>query len=511
MQVNGILSAGPTNKNVLNNLTSSLRWRQMASSLVIIATGVAVSGLVYFYIKSHSSLNNQGVKMHSDASLILDSIERHDSLDLFILGEHVDEDIFLNNLKERGFTTPFNNISEKEYYAYIQSIENPSISWSSKHPNERSINNVSPYSTLAKRDFSTFSFPERPLSDQHQIVIQSPVKSNGRNPRNSKLVQKNPEYIVYSQDFAYANGPRYRIVLAKSAEGYKRDKNELARGIGGLVLITTLFVLIAQFVGSYFVLAPIRRIEKEIKDIESGDSKRIEHDYPSELLPIKSAVNTLINAEKGQKQRYREALDNLAHALKTPLASLQGASERASENGQVNQATLDEEIQRMSALINYHLRRAVVSNHNNTMVQQQKLRPIIYRLRTSLTKVHFDKEFDMSIDIDEYAQCRVEYEDLMEVFGNLLNNACRFCESRINVTATQDVNFLIVDIDDDGMGFPENNPSQLLKRGMRADSKTEGQGIGLAVSAEIIQNAGGKITLLMSPFVGARVRLHLPV
>ena len=99
----------------------------------------------------------------------------------------------------------------------------------------------------------------------------------------------------------------------------------------------------------------------------------------------------------------------------------------------------------------------------------------------------------------------------MEVFGNLLNNACRFCESKIVVTATQDVDFLVVDIDDDGMGFPDNNPSQLLTRGMRADSKTEGQGIGLAVSAEIVKNAGGRISLLMSPYIGARVRLHLPV
>lgn len=510
MQDNGIMSAGPTKKTVLSNLINSLRWRQMASSLVIIATGVAVSGLVYYYFKSHSSLQNQGARMNSDASLILDSIERHDSLDLFILGEHVKELNFRNTLKENGFTDPFNDIEEKEYYAYIQDIKTQSISWSSKHPNERPINQISPYNSLAKRDFSTFNFARQAPSDQHTLRITTPVASKGRNPRNSKFTDRNAEYIVYSQGFGYDQDQRFRLVIAKSAEGYKRDTNELAKGIFGLVLITTLFVLIAQFVGSYFVLAPIRRIEKEIKLIESGHNKRIEHDYPSELIPIKSAVNTLINSEKGQKQRYRDALDNLAHALKTPLAALQGASIRANEKGQTNQAHIDEQIQRMSTLVDYHLRRAVVSDHN-AIVKLEKLRPIIFRLRESLVKVHYDKSFEMNIDLDEYAQCRVEYDDLMEVFGNLLNNACRFCESKITVSATQDVNFLIVDIDDDGMGFPNNNPSQLLKRGMRADSKTEGQGIGLTVSAEIIKNAGGKITLLMSPFVGARVRLHLPV
>jgi signal transduction histidine kinase len=510
MQDNGIMSAGPTKKTVLSNLINSLRWRQMASSLVIIATGVAVSGLVYYYIKSLTSLSNQGDRMSSDSSLILGSIERHDNLDLFTLGEHVKEQNFRNSLKERGFTDPLNDVEEKEYYAYIQDIKTQSISWSSKHPNERPINQVSPYNSLAKRDFSTFNFEKQTPTDQYNLKITKPVASKGRNPRNSKLTDQNTEYIVYSQGFAYDQEKRFRIVIAKSAEGYKKDNSELAKGILGLVLVTTLFVLIAQFVGSYFVLAPIRRIEKEIKLIESGNKKRIEHDYPSELIPIKSAVNTLINSEKGQKQRYRDALDNLAHALKTPLAALQGASVRANENGQTNQAHIDEQIQRMSTLVDYHLRRAVVSDHN-AIVKLEKLRPIVFRLRESLVKVHFDKPFDMNIDIDEYAQCRVEYDDLMEVFGNLLNNACRFCESQITVTATQDVNFLIVDIDDDGMGFPDDNPSQLLKRGMRADSKTEGQGIGLTVSAEIIQNAGGKITLLMSPFVGARVRLHLPV
>ncbi|WP_158278778.1 ATP-binding protein [Leucothrix arctica] len=483
----------------------------MASSLVIIATGVAVSGLVYYFFKSHSSLSNQGARMNSDASMILDSIERDGSLDLFVLGEHVKESDFRNRLKDLGFTDPFNDIKEKEYYAYIQDIKTQSISWSSKHPNERPINDISPYNSLAKRDFSTFKFPQQIPTDEHTVVITKPIESKGRNPRNKKFTDKDTEYIVYSQDFGYDQDQRFRIVIAKSAEGYKKVKNELAKGIGGLVLMTTLFVLIAQFVGSYIVLAPIRRIEKEIKLIESGNKQRIEHSYPSELTPIKSAVNTLINSEKGQKKRYRDALDNLAHALKTPLAALQGASIRASEDGKENQqAHIDEQIQRMSALVDYHLRRAVVSDHN-AIIKLEKLRPIVFRLRESLIKVHYDKLFDMDIDIDEFAECRVEYDDIMEVFGNLLNNACRFCESKITVTSTLDVNFLIVDIDDDGMGFPDNNPSQLLKRGMRADSKTEGQGIGLAVSAEIVQNAGGKITLLMSPFVGARVRLHLPV
>ena len=100
---------------------------------------------------------------------------------------------------------------------------------------------------------------------------------------------------------------------------------------------------------------------------------------------------------------------------------------------------------------------------------------------------------------------------MMELFGNLLNNACRFCRDLVEVSAHHEGNMLVIDIDDDGMGFPSENPSKLLQRGIREDSKSEGQGIGLAVSTEIISAIGGKIELLVSPYVGARVRLFLPV
>jgi len=332
--------------------------------------------------------------------------------------------------------------------------------------------------------------------------------SSGRNP-NTRRRYIGSKYIVHARGFTHGNTV-YQLILAKSATQIIENEQILKESLTWLVVVTSLLVLLAQLVGSYIVLSPIRRIEKEIKLIEAGEKQLIEHEYPNELNPVKSAINTLINAEKGQKRRYREALDNLAHALKTPLASLQGASERSNDGQQINQAYVDEQIQRMNDIVAYQLRRAVVSDHN-AIVKLESLRPIVFRLRESLKKVYFEKNFTLEINIDEFSRCRVDYDDLMEVFGNLLNNACRFCESRIVVTATQDIDFLIVDIDDDGMGFPDNDPSQLLTRGMRADSKTDGQGIGLAVSAEIVENAGGKILLLMSPFIGARVRLHLPV
>ncbi|MGB1309869.1 MAG: ATP-binding protein [Leucothrix sp.] len=506
MQPEGSESAETIKKFSLPGLFNSLRWRQLAISLVIIATGLSGAGSLYFYLQNKLALEKQGQEMEKNGQDILVGITHVKELQLFVVDNEVyKKEDFKRFLDQNKFTTEIER--EVEYFAYIQSVKNRAIAWSSKHAFEDPIKNESPYATLQRRDYPLFEIDVE-VGSKTETVIIPPIIRKGRNP-NAKKQKLGTKYIVNAVGFSFDKTP-YKLVLARAATRIIEDKKGLKRDLTWLVLFTSLLVLVSQLVGSYIVLSPIRRIEKEIKLIEAGEQQLIKHEYPSELNPVKSAINTLINAEKGQKRRYREALDNLAHALKTPLAALQGASERSTDGQLINQAYVDDHIQRMNDIVAYHLRRAVVSDHN-AIVQLESLRPIVFRLRNSLMKVYFDKGFTLDINIDEFARCRVDYDDLMEVFGNLLNNACRFCESKIVVTATQDIDYLVIDIDDDGMGFPDNNPAQLLTRGMRADSKTEGQGIGLAVSAEIVKSAGGKITLLMSPFIGARVRLHLPV
>ena len=492
----------------LSGLANSLRWRQLLTSLIIIATGISGAGAVYYHFHNKSVIEKEGLEMANNGQEILVSIDLHEELELFIIdNEIISKEKFENFLTNNKFSIG-NFDYGVEYFAYIQSVTSGAITWSSKHAFEQPYKNRSPYSELKNRDYPIFQVKAKAGDEPTTAQIIAPNIRKGRNPSAGKKATGS-KYVVHAIGFTFEKKP-YQLILAKSANQIIENEKLLKQDLTSLVAVTSFLVLLAQFVGSYIVLSPIRRIENEIKLIEAGEKQLIEHEYPNELIPVKSAINTLINAEKGQKRRYREALDNLAHALKTPLAALQGASERSTDGQQINQAYVDDQIQRMNDIVAYQLRRAVVSDHN-AIVKLESLRPIVFRLRESLMKVYFDKGFTLEINIDEFARCRVDYDDLMEVFGNLLNNACRFCESKIVVTATQDVDFLIVDIDDDGMGFPDNNPSQLLTRGMRADSKTEGQGIGLAVSAEIVKNAGGKISLLMSPYIGARVRLHLPV
>jgi signal transduction histidine kinase len=337
--------------------------------------------------------------------------------------------------------------------------------------------------------------------DVDGVDILNPEDTQGRNV--SKL-DGAENYIVYARGFSYKPSGEYQLILAKSASALQKGHDEIIRNIFLLFIITTVLVLISQLVSSYFVITPIKEFEQEINKIESGEQQLITKEYPTELSSVKSAVNALINAEKGQKQRYRDALDDLAHSLKTPLSVLQSSAEKS------HNETIRTQVERMDDIIAYQLRRAVVNDHG-TIVKQQTVRPVLYRLKDSLIKVYRDKPFEFVINVDDFSKCRMEEDDMMEVFGNLANNACRFCEKIVEITATQNGDILIIDIDDDGLGFPDKNPAELLQRGIRADSQSEGQGIGLAVSTEIVEAIGGKIELLISPYVGARVRLHLPM
>ncbi len=326
----------------------------------------------------------------------------------------------------------------------------------------------------------------------------------------------NQEYLLSVQNFFMKPYGKYQFIVGVSMADVDKDMRAMRRSIAILLFFSAVLVLIAQLALSFWVVAPIKEFEEEVKSIESGEKESITDPYPEELVPVQNALNALISYEKGQKQRYKDSLDDLAHSLKTPLAAMQNQLDQLNRINQheppvkAGLLVFASQIDRMHEIIAHQLRRAMVTNQG-AMLMSKPVRPVLFRLRDTLQKVYRDKPFEFRINVDEYAKCRMDAEDMMELFGNLLNNACRFCKDLVEVSAHHENNMLIIDIDDDGMGFPSDNPAKLLQRGIREDSKSDGQGIGLAVSTEIISAIGGKIELLVSPHVGARVRLHLPL
>jgi len=477
---------------------NSLRVRQMVSMLVLVALGVSLLGGGYLSLYSNRLMNEIMLQQEEVAAAIVvsvpmfsdDKIKSEDDTDM--VDQLVSRYKFSREFEDDG--------SKHEYFAYIESANTGYLRWQSKFPQELSGTKDTD-SVLQDNLVKQFDIRD-------DLAIGKPLLRERFLRPYTEGATEPLKFIVYSK-LINVDNELVRLVIAKSAIELSSDSDHVQKNIIALFFSTLALVLVSQLISNYFIITPIRDFEKEVKQIEAGAQKAIQKAYPVELMEVKSAINTLINVEKGQKKRYRESLENLAHSLKTPLAGLLATAQSKYTMKNDDQEDLMAAINHMCDIVAYQLKRAAV-RAPNAMIEQVILRPVLYRLRDSLYKVYHEKNFEIIINIDEYDKVRMEADDIIELFGNLMNNACRFCHEVVEIHASSDTNFLILDIDDDGMGFGIDSPSELLKRGMRDDSKTEGQGIGLAISTEIVEAVGGRIELQVSPQVGARVRLYLP-
>jgi two-component system sensor histidine kinase PhoQ len=255
-------------------------------------------------------------------------------------------------------------------------------------------------------------------------------------------------------------------------------------------------------------LSPLRRVANELGNLEEGRQQQLTGDYPSELRGLTDNLNALLVRERAQRQRYRDALADLAHSLKTPLALMRGSLREGPAAGG-SERMLEEQIERMDRIVGYHLQRASTSGRR-ALAAPQPLRPVVDRLATALAKVHAAKPVDMQVEVDAGLRARVDDGDLTELLGNLLDNAFKWCAGRVRVRAALQDATLTIQVEDDGPGVAPPRAQEVLERGVRADESVPGQGIGLAVVRDIVAAYDGRIEIGHSDLGGARVALTLP-
>lgn len=305
------------------------------------------------------------------------------------------------------------------------------------------------------------------------------------------------------------NEPRlYTVSVIDDTRSFDRQlaifRHTLWIWLGGTVVaLVAVLLLILRW-----SLAPLKRLGRELHRVESGLQLEIEGSYPDELKPLTRDLNAMIISEHNQQTRYRNALGDLAHSLKTPLAVLRGiSSEPQMPHAQQNQ--LDEQVSRMQHIVDHQLRRAAAAG-SRTLTEPILLKPLIDKLTSALTKVYASRGVGFYNRLDPELKLRADQGDLYELFGNLLDNAAKYGDEHIRISASSEKTALRIDVDDDGPGFPEA-PEKLLERGARADTRKPGQGIGLAAVNEIVQAYGGHLELARSPLGGARVSVIMPV
>ena len=306
---------------------------------------------------------------------------------------------------------------------------------------------------------------------------------------------------------------RFTFSVASSLAAYDQQVAEFRQQLVGwfsglaLLFVATLALLIR------WLSQPIRRLELEIKDVEAGTRESLGDNWPKEFAHVTGNLNALLDGERQRIKRYRDTLGNLAHSLKTPLAVMRQSL------GSVDDGTkraLDVEIDRMSVIIEHQMKRAAASGGVLLGQAPVDLAPVVMDLRVALTKVYGNKDLLFEMSVAPAAQFIGDRADITELLGNLLDNACKWCRSRVRILATLDATAadsrtaLCIVIEDDGMGIAEADRAKVLQRGGRADEATPGHGLGLSMVHDTVALYGGTMRIDQSELGGARFELKLP-
>jgi two-component system sensor histidine kinase PhoQ len=278
-------------------------------------------------------------------------------------------------------------------------------------------------------------------------------------------------------------------------------------GALGIVLLLLLLAVLR------WSLAPLRRVATDLARVERGTQEQLGADYPIELSGLTGSLDNFIDAERDRVKRYRNTLSDLAHSLKTPLAVMRSQLEIGG-GGEELRWTVLEQVGRMDEIVAYQLSRAATSGHQ-TFAAPLLIEPYAEEIVRSLEKVYASKGVLCEFEIDPAARFHGDQGDLMELFGNLLENAFKWAKRRVvlharALPAGARRSGLEFSVEDDGQGIAEDKVEHLLQRGVRGDERVQGHGIGLAIVQDIVKAYRGEVRVDRSPNLGgARFTVRL--
>jgi two-component system sensor histidine kinase PhoQ len=290
----------------------------------------------------------------------------------------------------------------------------------------------------------------------------------------------------------------------------KSYRETIIKSLGG----GTLLILLIHGIVLLRELSPLKRVVKEIDAIENGGSDHISGKYPSELNVLTRRINQFIHNEREHLKRYRHGLDDLAHSLKTPLAVIRGLQQDG-RSDESDAQQLNEQVARMTDIIDYQLKRAASAGPNTLGINQVELCPIVDKTLSSLDKVYADKHIQHRSDCEDGLIFPGDKDDLYEIVGNISDNAYKWAKSMVKIHCTIKTHRgsprLTITVEDDGPGFSLASVQQITERGVRADEQVPGQGIGLAVVQNIVRSYNGQLRTDESKLGGALIELSFPV
>lgn len=280
-----------------------------------------------------------------------------------------------------------------------------------------------------------------------------------------------------------------------------------------LALVWSLGILGLGLAGAVAVqvrvgLQPLRRIRAALNNIRRGRAEHLEGEWPTEVQPLAKELDALLDHNADVLDRARTHVGNLAHALKTPLAVL---NNEVSRKGGPRTDAVERQVEVMHRWIDHYLARARAAATGTVLGARTSVLPVIEDLKRTLLRIHADKALTLGVTAaDRTAAFRGERQDLEEMLGNLMDNACKWAEGTVSLSVAPGAGRLTIAVDDDGPGLAPGQREEAMGRGKRLDESSTGSGLGLAIVADIAGLYGGELKLEESPSGGLRAVLVLP-
>ena len=299
----------------------------------------------------------------------------------------------------------------------------------------------------------------------------------------------------------------YTFMVAGDLSSVENDIAEftatLIWSFAGLLLGLVLAIFIQVRVG----LSPLRRAREALARIRSGAARRLEGSFPAEIAPLAAELNSLIEHSAEVVGRARTHVSNLAHYLKTPLTVL--ASEAEAAPGPLAEA-VKRQVEIMRRQVDHYLARARAAGALDVLGNSAPVAPVLDDLGRVLERIHEARGIEIEVDCPPSLAFRGDRQDLEEMAGNLMDNACKWAASRVAVTARGEGARLVLTVEDDGPGLAPADLDRVLERGQRLDESVPGSGLGLSIVRDISKLYGGGLELQQSPLGGLSAVLDLP-
>ena len=353
----------------------------------------------------------------------------------------------------------------------------------------------------------------RSLEDRQLPQLPKPEREEDDDTREGYVQGSDDQKLrLIERTVDLGSDGRYLVSVAGDATEIDAETNAFYQALAITFGALSIVLILTTMFQVRFGLAPLKRISESLTAIRSGTSERLEGNFPDEIAPLARETNALIDANRQIVERARTHVGNLAHALKTPLSVM--VNEAASRGDEPFAVKVREQMDIMRDQIARHLERARLAARVTTIATLTDVPEVVTALARTMEKIYRDKNIAIALDAPAHARFLGERQDLEEMVGNLLDNACKWAQARVAVEVVYEKSVpnphVRIVVDDDGRGLSPSEREQVAHRGRRLDETKPGSGLGLSIVVELAALYGGKLVLGTAPIGGVRAELVLP-